>query len=309
MSSSVEIVRRALASDATKADLFRALEADPFDLGPVAELFPELAQEWQAVGNAMQVPWQFVMLLDLELAAALAPTAVLFPLPTLQIHAVLWWFLFHPGAFNTSAAVRLYSEVLQLIEQDINESRGERRRAWAEQHTAEADRARADGERRRPPGAPVNPFGGDVSICGGSGSLEGEGKIMALERNLSRSVHFLTEGKRLLQWLSLEGGSNQTIVLELFERLLWRRNTINGERSYVVPHPYFLAAGALHLEDVLELFVGADPLGIRGRLGLFYARATFKRAHEVRDAAAAISTQRRLTAWLSFRVFPPPPPA
>lgn len=67
---------------------------------------------------------------------------------------------------------------------------------------------------------------------------------------------------------------------------------MNAERTFVVSFPFFLASGALHIEDVLELFVSGDPLGIRGRLGLFYARATFKRAREVEEAAAAISAER-----------------
>lgn len=71
-----------------------------------------------------------------------------------------------------------------------------------------------------------------------------------------------------------------------------RRSTVNAERTFVVSFPFFLASGALHIEDVLELYVSGDPLGIRGRLGLFYARATFKRAREVEAAAAAISAER-----------------
>ena len=67
---------------------------------------------------------------------------------------------------------------------------------------------------------------------------------------------------------------------------------MHSDRSFVVAFPYFLAAGALHLEDVLELYVSGDPLGIRGRMGLFYARATFKRAREVEEAAAAIAPNR-----------------
>ena len=74
---------------------------------------------------------------------------------------------------------------------------------------------------------------------------------------------------------------------------MWKRSTVNSDRSFTVDHPYFLAAGALHVEDVLDLFVGNDPLGIRGRLGLFYARATFKKAREVREAAESLTTQRR----------------
>jgi len=76
-----------------------------------------------------------------------------------------------------------------------------------------------------------------------------------------------------------------------------RRSTVNAERTFVVSFPFFLASGALHIEDVLELYVSGDPLGIRGRLGLFYARATFKRAREVEAAAAAISAER-LRPWV-----------
>ena len=276
MASPVEQVRRALNSDATKANLFRLLENEAFHLEPVAALYPELAEHWQKLADAMQVPWQFVMVLDLTMAAALAPTAVLFPLPTLPIHPVLWWFLFHPGAYNTSAIIKLYSEVLQLVEEDVNAARAERHRVWAEQ----------------PERHGTNPYSGHVSLLGGSGSLEGEGKQMALARNLGRSISFLTEGKRLLRWLQNEGSVNETIVLELFERMLWKRSTVNADKSFIVNHPYFLAAGALHVEDVIDLFVGNDPLGVRGRLGLFYARATFKRASDVRAAARSLTTRR-----------------
>ena len=257
MASQVEQVRRALNSDATKAGLFRLLENDAFLLEPVAALFPELADDWQKISNAMQVPWQFVMVLDLTMAAAMAPTAVLFPLPTLPIHPVLWWFLFHPGAYNTSGIIKLYGEVLQLVEEDINAARAERRRTWAEQHSSSSGREEGRGS---------NPYVGAVSLAGGSGSLEGEGKQMALPRNLGRSISFLTEGKRLLRWLQAEGVVNETIVLELFERMMWKRSTVNSDRSFTVDHPYFLAAGALRVEDVIDLFVGNDPLGIRGRL-------------------------------------------
>ena len=206
----------------------------------------------------------------------MAPTAVLFPLPTLPIHPVLWWFLFHPGAYNTSGIIKLYGEVLQLVEEDINAARAERRRTWAEQHSSSSGREEGRGS---------NPYVGAVSLAGGSGSLEGEGKQMALPRNLGRSISFMTEGKRLLRWLQAEGAVNETIVLELFERMMWKRSTVNSDRSFTVDHPYFLAAGALHVVDVIDLFFGNDPLGIRGRLGLFYARATFKKAREVRETA------------------------
>ena len=46
---------------------------------------------------------------------------------------------------------------------------------------------------------------------------------------------------------------NETIVLELFERMLWKRSTVNADKSFTVNHRYFLAAGALRVEDI-ELF-------------------------------------------------------
>ncbi len=73
----------------------------------------------------------------------------------------------------------------------------------------------------------------------------------------------------------------------------WKRPTVNADRTFAVECPFFLAAGALHVEDVLELYALNDPLGVRGRLGLFYARPTFKRAREVEAAAVAVAPQRR----------------
>jgi hypothetical protein len=116
------------------------------------------------------------------------------------------------------------------LEQDINGARAQLRDQWQGQ-----------GNQR-------NPFAGSVSATSGSGSLEGEGKLMALPQNLSRSCGFLPEGqtlfsmldqiscrilrdgfglfcsgKRLLQWLKNEGAINESIVVELFERSRWKR--------------------------------------------------------------------------------------
>ena len=107
---SLEQVRRAVGQDEAKVDLFRLLEAEPFSETIVEDTYPDLLTEWKHIGNAMQVPWQYVMIMELSLSAFCAPTAVLFPFPTLRIYPVLWWFLFHPGAFNTSGIIRLYSE-------------------------------------------------------------------------------------------------------------------------------------------------------------------------------------------------------
>ena len=263
MASQVEQVRRALNSDATKAGLFRLLENDAFQLEPVAALFPELADDWQKIGNAMQVPWQFVMVLDLTMAAAMAPTAVLFPLPTLPIHPVLWWFLFHPGAYNTSGIIKLYGEVLQLVEEDINAARAERRRTWAEQRSSPSGRE----ETWKQP------------ICGCclAGRWEwqprGRGEADGTSPQ-SWTQHLLPDGRQKVAALAAGRRRGQRDNRSRLVRAYDVEALHSQLRSKLHPvdHPYFLAAGALHVEDVIDLFVGNDPLGIRGRLGLFYAR-------------------------------------
>lgn len=106
-----EQVRRAFQDETVKTELFRLLEAEPFAEGLLLEHYPELLREWRAISDAMQVPWQYVMVCELSLASFCSPTAVLFPWNTLRVYPVLWWFLLHPGAFNTSGVIRLYSEV------------------------------------------------------------------------------------------------------------------------------------------------------------------------------------------------------
>lgn len=193
---SLEGLRRALADENVKNDLFRLLESESFDPAILHGLYPALHQQWTDIANAMQVPWQYIMALDLSLATAMAPTAVLFALPTLQIYPVVWWFLLHPGATNTSAAVRLFADVLDLLEREMNKKRDDLRAGWTDSNP---------GQR------PVqNPFTGSVS--------EDEGKLMALPQNFGRSVSFMTEGKRLLKWLQNEGALNESIVVELGER-------------------------------------------------------------------------------------------
>ena len=77
------------------------------------------------------------------------------------------------------------------------------------------------------------PFVGEVNITGGSGSLEGEGKLMALPQNFGRSAIFMTEGKRLLKWLQNEGALNDSIVVELWERAGLRRSSLCLRRRLV----------------------------------------------------------------------------
>ena len=73
-------------------------------------------------------------------------------------------------------------------------------------------------------------------MTGGSGSLEGEGKLTALPQNLGRPCSFMTEGKRLLKWLQAEGALNGSIVVELFERMRWKRATVHSDRLVTTCH-------------------------------------------------------------------------
>ena len=114
----------------------RLLEAEPFHPDPVRRLYLDLLAHWERVGGAGQVPWQYIMIMELSLTAALSPTAVLFALPTLRVYSVIWWFLLHPGATNTSAPVKFYANVLDLgiLEAEINARRADLRQTWAEQN-------------------------------------------------------------------------------------------------------------------------------------------------------------------------------
>ena len=222
---SLDQFRRALVSDAARSELFQSLEAEAFSEEDVQPLYPDLLSKWKRVGGALQVPWQYVMVMDLSLTAMLSPTAVLFPFKTLRIYPVVWWFLFHARAYNTSGVLRVYCDVLQLCEADVNRVRREYRHAWSAANAEAMAPARQSADR--------NPYLGEVSMTGGSGSLEGEGKLMALPQNLERSCSFMTEGQRLLKWLQAEGALNESIVVELFERMRWKRATVNADRTFL----------------------------------------------------------------------------
>ena len=147
-------------------------------------------------------PWAWVALLELSLSGFLAPTACLYPLNSIQIFALTWPFLLHPGSTQTSGLLRLYQDVLDEIEIAINVWRAEAAAGWARDNPA-------------PGGGVQNPFAGSISLSLGSGSLEGEGKVACQRQNLGRTCAFLTEGKRWFNWLQAEGTLNETIVTEL----------------------------------------------------------------------------------------------
>ena len=89
----------------------------------------------------------------------------------------------------------------------------------------------------------------------------------------------LGAGARMLEWLQAEFGVNKAIATQLWERMSWQSDVINLQRSFRMPYPFIGVCGALRLEDTL--FAGPDPLRLRGRLCLFYARSVMKRARDI----------------------------
>ena len=126
-------------------------------------------------------------------------------------------------------------------------------------------------------------------MSGGFGSLEGEGKQMALPQNVGRSCSLMSSGKRLIMCLHNEGSLNESIVVELHERAKWKRTTVDGTRSFTIPYPFFGAAGVLHPQDVAKLHLEDDPLGVLSRLNFVHTMPTFKRAREVEAAASVVA--------------------
>ena len=134
MASTLEQVKRLLKDDEVKHQLFKALEQEMLSEEAAHQLYPELVITWKEIGAAMSCPWQWVMVLDLSLAAFLAPTAMLLPFDTLKVFPAVWWFLLHPGSTNTSAIIKLYQDVLDILEQEILAERYRLRGEWTEQH-------------------------------------------------------------------------------------------------------------------------------------------------------------------------------
>ena len=47
---------------------------------------------------------------------------------------------------------------------------------------------------------------------------------------------------------------------------------------------FFGVLGALHVDDIWNIFAQRDPLGLRGRICLFYTRQTMKKARKIHAA-------------------------
>ena len=74
------------------------------------------------------------------------------------------------------------------------------------------------------------------------------------------------------------------------KRGLWY--VVSSQRSFEIVYPFLGVLGALHVEDLWSIFAQPDPLGLRGRLQIFYSRPVMKRAHDIETANADLGNQR-----------------
>ena len=99
---------------------------------------------------------------------------------------------------------------------------------------------------------------------------------------------------------------------DLLGKLRFSENLTIAQGSYLeLAHknkePFIGVCGALHLEDIWPLFTGSDPLGLRGRLCLFYTRPVMKRARDIAAANTRIGNAKgsnQLEKLLVDRYFP-----
>ena len=222
------------------------MEQIPFPNETIQNLHPDLVETWTVIGVSHTVPWQSVVVMVLSLGTFLSPTAVLMPTTTMKIFPVLWNFLIHPCSTHTSNLIAVCRDAFDSIEAAVSSERTKARLEWRRQYPRVAE------ER--------NPFSGKVSMSGASGSLEGEGKQMALPQNLGRSCSLMSSRKRLIMCLHNEGSLNESIVVELHEHAKWKRTTVDGTRSFTIPYPFFGAARVIHPQDVAKLYLEDDPL-------------------------------------------------
>ena len=163
----VEQFKRKIAGTELLSNFFGELEALEFPEAFIREHYPEACERWQLLGGAQSTPWMWVMFAELCLASFLSPTAVLRPIQSIQVYAVLWFFFARPGSTSTSNLLRVYADALDAIECRARADRKERSSNWRQPHG-----------KGNPKGgqAGTNPFAGDLSITMSSGSLEGEGR-------------------------------------------------------------------------------------------------------------------------------------
>ena len=260
---------------------------------------PALLQHWKDIAGTQSVAWPWVMLCELALASFLTPNARFQPLASFNVYSLTWSFFLHPGSCHTSNLLRLYHNALHGLEEKANAFR-----ATVRQRLAAQALPHAQGQRQlRQQQKKFQP----IAFRLGTGSLEGIGLKIASFLGWTAAGGFLVEGTQFLQWLQTEFGVNKAIATQLWERMSWQRDVINLQRSFSMPYPFIGVCGALHLEDIWPLFTGSDPLGLRGRLCLFYTRPVMKRAREIAAANTRIGNAKgsnHLEKLLVDRYFP-----
>jgi hypothetical protein len=259
-------------------EFFQLLEQQvPFPAAELEQLIPAaLLQHWKDLGATQSVAWPWVMLCELCLVSFLTPNARFLPLPSFAVYSLTWTFFLHPGSCHTSNLLRLYHNVLHGLEDKANEDR-RAMRARLRQHAmpgAQGQAALKECLKKLQ----------DITFRLGTGSLEGIGLRIASFVGWTAASGYLVEGTQFLQWLQAEFGVNKAIATQLWERMSWQRDVINLQRSFSMAYPFLGVCGALHLEDIWPLYAHADPLGLRGRLCLFYSRPVMKRAREIEAA-------------------------
>ena len=189
----VEAVKAMMQRTRSRTGCSKTLEQVPFPEAEVRALYPELVEVWTTIGQSQNVPWQWVMVMELSLATFLAPIAVLMPTRTIKIFLALWSFLLHPGSTHTSNSSRCIVTCSTSL------------RAWSRVSTAPIVH-----------NGSVRP--GDISMTARFWFSQ---KLMALPQDIGRSCSFMIEGKKFLMWLQNEGNVNESIVVELHERSKW----------------------------------------------------------------------------------------
>ena len=279
---------------------FLQLEAEVvFPENELASLAPPaLLQHWKDVGTTQSVAWPWVMLCELALASFLTPNARFQPLASFSVYSLTWSFFLHPGSCHTSNLLRLYHNVLHGLEDKANAHRAALRRRLAAQAmpNPQAQQQLKEQKKKLAP----------IAFRLGTGSLEGIGLRIASFMGWTAAGGFMVEGTQFLQRLQTEFGINKAIATQLWERMSWQRDVINLQRSFSMPYPFIGVCGALHLEDIWSLFASSDPLGLRGRLCLFYTRPVMKRAREIAAANERLGNVRgssRLESCLVDRYY------
>ena len=259
-------------------EFFQLLEQQvPFPAAELEQLIPAaLLQHWKDLGATQSVAWPWVMLCELCLVSFLTPNARFLPLPSFAVYSLTWTFFLHPGSCHTSNLLRLYHNVLHGLEDKANEDR-RAMRARLRQHAMPGAQGQAALKERLKKLQ-------HITFRLGTGSLEGIGLRIASFVGWTAASGYLVEGTQFLQWLQAEFGVNKAIATQLWERMSWQRDVINLQRSFSMAYPFLGVCGALHLEDIWPLYAHADPLGLRGRLCLFYSRPVMKRAREIEAA-------------------------